>query len=213
MDQTAWAFYLEYAKSDVWWETQWLGRITCKCPLDLWIYQEILFRTRPDVIIETGTFHGGSALYLASLCDLIGTGRVVTIDIRQWGRRREHPRIRYLRGSSTDPEIVDQVKAEIADAERVMAILDSDHHKDHVLDELQAYGPLVTEDCYMVVEDTTTGQMISGFPGPAEAIEEFLESEKSFVVDRGCEKFLMTFNPGGYLRRAPGSDGHQTNGI
>lgn len=184
-----------------WGKTFWLGRLVCKCPLDLWIYQEILFRTRPDVIVETGTFHGGSALYLASLCDLIGNGRIVTIDLRQWGTKFEHPRIQFLRGSSTAPEVIDQVRAEITDAESVMVILDSDHDKDHVLSELEAYGPMVTEDCYLIVEDTTAGMMLPGYPGPAEAIEEFLQSNGSFVVDRDCEKFLMTFNPGGYLRR------------
>ena len=201
MDETSWAFYRRYGETDVWWDTHWLGCNVCKCPLDLWMYQEILFRTRPDVIIETGTFFGGSALYLASMCELLGNGRIVTIDVRVWGVRRDHPRILYLSGSSVAPEVVERVKDELEDAERVMVILDSDHHKDHVLSELQQYGPLVTKDCYMIVEDTPVGQMIDGFAGPAEAIEEYLQSEDSFVIDRSCEKFLMTFNPGGYLKR------------
>jgi cephalosporin hydroxylase len=205
MDDLGWAFYDKYGESGVWWDTHWLGCNVCKCPLDLWIYQEILHRTRPDVIIETGTFYSGSAYYLASLCDLLGNGRVVTIDVEDWGTRREHPRILYLDGSSTAPEVVDRVKAEITGAERVMVILDSDHHKDHVLSEMEAYGPMVTEGCYLIVEDTPTGRMSGrigdAYPGPAEAIDEFFESERPFVVDRECEKFLMTFNPGGYLKR------------
>jgi cephalosporin hydroxylase len=201
MDDLGWAFFRKYAESEVWWDTHWLGCNVCKCPLDLWIYQEIVSRTRPDVIIETGTFYGGSALYLASLCDLLGSGRVITIDVEQWGARREHPRILYLEGSSIAPEVVDRVKAEIAGADRVMAILDSDHKKDHVLGELEVYGPMVTEDCYLIVEDTPTSKMPGGYLGPAEAIEEFLQSDRSFVIDPDCEKFLMTFNPGGYLKR------------
>lgn len=80
MDEISWAFYRNYGASNVWWDTHWLGAHVVKCPFDLWMYQEILFRTRPDVIIETGTFFGGSALYMASLCDLLGNGRVITID-------------------------------------------------------------------------------------------------------------------------------------
>jgi cephalosporin hydroxylase len=201
MDEIGWAFYRKYGESGVWWDTHWLGCNVCKCPLDLWMYQEIIHRTRPDVIIETGTFFGGSALYLASLFDLLDNGRVVTIDVRVWGVRREHPRILYLSGSSVDAEIVERVKAEIADAEKVMVILDSDHQKDHVLRELEIYGPMVTEDCYLIVEDTPAAKMIEDYEGPAEAIDDYLGSNNSFVVDPSCEKFLMTFNPGGYLKK------------
>ena len=204
MDEIGWAFYRHYGQNGVWIYTNWLGVAVYKCPLDLWMYQEILVHTKPDVILETGTAAGGSALYLASLCDLTDHGRIVTIDIEEREGRPEHPRILYLSGSSVAPEVVDRVKVEIADAKRVMVILDSDHHKDHVLQELQTYGPLVSEDCYMIVEDMAAGEMISEFrPGPSDAVEEFLESNQSFVVDPSCERFLMTFNPGGYLKRVP----------
>jgi cephalosporin hydroxylase len=200
MDDVDWAFYRAYGESGVWWDTHWLNCNVCKCPLDLWIYQEILHRTRPDVIVETGTFYGGSALYLASMCDLIGNGRVISIDIKDWGTRRDHPKILYLDGSSIAPEVVNRVKTEVDGVERVMVILDSDHKKDHVLGELQAYAPLVTEGCYLIVEDTPAAK-IEGYPGPAEAIEEFFASDSSLVVDPECEKFRMTFNPGGYLKK------------
>jgi cephalosporin hydroxylase len=206
MDEIGWAFYRHYGENGVWIYTHWLGVAVYKCPLDLWMYQEILVRTRPDVIVETGTAAGGSALYLASLFDLIGNGRVVTVDIEDKEDRPDHSRILYLNGSSVAPEVVDRVKAEVKDASRVMVILDSDHTKDHVLRELQTYGPMVSEDCYLIVEDMVTGEMIENFgPGPRDAVEEFLESTESFVVDPGCEKFLMTFNPGGYLKRVPPS--------
>ena len=204
METTAWAFYFEYARANVWKKTRWLGTILYKCPLDLWMYQEILFNTRPDVIIETGTYRGGSALYLASMCDLLDNGRIITVDIEEKEDRPEHPRILYLTGSSIAPEIVDRVKAEIADSSKVMVILDSDHHKEHVLEEMEAYGPLVSEGCYLIVEDTPTGQILPDFgPGPSDAIEEFLTSNGSFVIDPDCEKFLMTFQPDGYLKRLP----------
>jgi cephalosporin hydroxylase len=204
MDEVSWAFYLRYAESRVWLErTPWLGTPVRKCPLDLWIYQEIMFRTQPDVIIETGTLFGGSALYLASICDLLANGRVISIDIEENEDRPSHPRILYLTGSSVAPEVIDRVKAEVADASRVMVILDSDHHDDHVLGELHAYGPLVTEGCYLIVEDTLAGQFSPGRwgAGPSAAIQKFMSSNQSFVTDTSSEKFLMTFNPGGYFKR------------
>src|SRR4029453_10122114 len=125
MDEVIWEFFRRYGESGVWWHTEWLGTAASKCPFDLWVYQEIMFRTRPDVIIETGTLFGGSALYLASMCDLLGNGRVITIDIEEGKRERpSHPRILYLKGSSVAPEIVDRVKDEISDSDRVMVILD-----------------------------------------------------------------------------------------
>ena len=207
MDEISWAFYLRYAKSWVWYErTCWLGTSVRKCPLDLWVYQEILFRTQPDVIVETGTLFGGSALYLASMCDLLGNGRVVSIDINKEEGRPTHPRVLYLTGSSVASEVVDRVRGEIADTDRVMVILDSDHHNDHVLAELQAYGRLVTEDCYLIVEDTLAGLNAERWgTGPSGAIQEFMTSNQSFVIDSSCEKFLMTFNPGGYLKRVRNS--------
>ncbi len=195
MDQVTEAFFRLYAESQVWRDTTWLGKRALKCPLDLWVYQEILFRTRPDVIIETGTSAGGGALFLASMCDLINHGRVVTIDIKRQ-RRPKHERITYLNGSSLEVDV------RVADGERVMVVLDSDHSKEHVLAELRKYGPLVSEGCYLIVEDTSVRLALPDFgPGPAEAVEEFLKETSDFVVDRDCEKFLLTFNPGGYLRR------------
>ena len=203
MDEITWAFYVRYSETRVWYErTHWLGTSVRKCPLDLWIYQEILFRTQPDVIVETGTLYGGSALFLASMCDLLGNGRVISIDIKDDEDRPAHPRIVYLAGSSVAPEVVDRVRGEITDTDRVMVILDSDHHNDHVLAELRAYGPLVTEDCYLIVEDTMAGFSPERWgTGPSAAIQDFMTSNQSFVIDPSCEKFLMTFNPGGYLKR------------
>ncbi len=195
MDEAAANFLRRYAESQVWRETFWLGRRALKCPLDLWIYQEILYRTRPDLIIETGTSAGGSALFLASICDLLDNGRVVSIDIRKQ-KRPKHERITYLNGSSLSVEVKTENQG------RVMVILDSNHSKDHVLAELHKYGPVVSPGCYLIVEDTATGITSTDFgPGPAEAVAEFLEGNQDFIVDPDCEKFALTFNPGGYLRR------------
>lgn len=182
----------------------WFGHLLLKCPLDLWIYQELLVRTRPDVVIETGTWQGGSALYLATVFDLIGRGRVITVDVTTKPGRPEHPRISYVTGSSTDPSIVALVR-EAVGRDRAMVILDSDHHAAHVYDEIVAYGPLVHVGDYLVVEDG----IVNGHPvwedfgaGPWEAVDRLLSESDEFVVDERCERFLMTFNPRGYLRRS-----------
>ena len=185
-----------------WQISSWLGIPALKCPLDLFVYQQILFETRPAVIVETGTAAGGSALFLASMCDLLGQGDVITIDIVDRCQAR-HPRIAQLVGSSIDPEIIRQVQDRVA-GRPAMVILDADHSKDHVLAELVAYSPLVPVGSYVVVEDSN----IHGHPvgwqygeGPTEAIQEFLRQRDDFVIDRAREGQLLTFNPGGYLRR------------
>ena len=197
-------YYNGYALGKTWNSTFWLGVRTQKCPLDLWVYQEIIHEIRPDVIIETGTLNGGSALFLASMCDLIGKGSVITIDISHKEALPQHPRITCLLGSSVSDEIVQHVRSRIREGETVMAILDSDHHCDHVLSELRTYGALVTTGSYLIVEDTNINghPVLSHFgPGPMEAVEEFLRENKDFGVDREKEKFYLTFNPSGYLRK------------
>ena len=201
LNETVHAFAREYGERGVVMGTFWMGRHVYKCPTDLWIYQELLHVTKTDLVIETGTHSGGSALFLASMCDLMGRGSVVTIDIDPQDDLPEHPRIKYVKGSSVSPDVLEQVRAEAADAERVMVILDSDHSKDHVRAELEEYAPLVSEGCYLIVEDTMAGVLPGHGPGPDEAIQEFLAQNDSFAVDPVCEKFHMTFQPGGYLKR------------
>ncbi len=197
-------FHEQYYESGVWRDTFWLGVKTFKCPLDLWIYQEILFELRPRYVIETGTAAGGSALFLASVCDLLGGGEVITIDIEEQANRPAHPRIKYLRGSSVDEKLVCQIKDIVKDAGPVMVVLDSDHSKEHVLDELRIYGEMVTEESYLIVEDTNVNGhpvfQLHG-PGPWEAVEQFLRETDCFVADGEREKFFVTFNPKGYLRK------------
>jgi cephalosporin hydroxylase len=192
-----------FYESDVWTRATWLGAQALKNPLDLWVYQEIVFETRPEVIVETGTYRGGSALFLASICDLVGAGEVVSIDIEP---EREdyprHPRITYLAGrSSTDPDVVAEV-SERAAGKPLLVVLDSDHSRAHVAAELDVYAPLVPFGCYLIVEDSNIGLIRKDLvPGPLEAVEDFLAGTDEFEIDREREKFLITFNPSGYLRR------------
>ncbi len=185
-------------------DLNWMGFRTHKCPMDLWTYQEILVETQPDVIIEAGTRFGGSAAYLAGICDLLGRGRVITIDLKQLSGQPQHPRIEYLLGLSASPPILAQLRQRIEPGERVMVILDSDHRYDNVLAELEAYHPLVSPGCYLIVEDSN----VNGHPawpehgpGPMEALEAFLPRHPEFRVDTSRERFLLTMNPSGFLLR------------
>ena len=184
----------------------WMGHEMFKCPLDLWIYQEMIVRDKPDLIIEVGTYKGGSALVLAHICDLVGSGRIITIDpdASHDAIRPQHPRIEYVRGSSTDPAIFAKVKKAAEGCSNVLVILDGDHRCPQVLEELRMYHPLISMNGFIIVEDTN----INGHPtypdfgpGPWEAVDAFMAENKQFVPDRTCERFMLTMNPRGYLRR------------
>jgi cephalosporin hydroxylase len=192
------------AKRRTWRNTYWRGVPVFKCPLDLWVYQEILHEVRPDVIIETGTLYGGSAYYLASICDLLEQGQVITIDIEPLPDRPSHPRLTYLTGSSTDPDVVAKVDARIGEGTRVLVVLDSDHSREHVLSELDVWHSRVSTDSYLIVEDTNiNGHPVTEHlgPGPWEAVNEWLAKHPDFRRDPNREKFFLTFNPRGYLQR------------
>lgn len=183
----------------------WEDVVILKNPLDLWLYQEVLFSTRPDLIIETGTAHGGSALFLARILDIIGHGRIITVDTNTASERPVHPRITYVTGSSTSPEVVDGLRREAENSDRVMVILDSDHSAAHVRNELERLSPLVTPGCFLVVEDTNVNghpARPAHGPGPMEAVVDFMKtSEHRFIADQSMERYFMTFNPRGWLRR------------
>jgi Cephalosporin hydroxylase len=183
----------------------WFGYEMYKCPLDLWTYQEIIVGERPDLIVETGTYKGGSALFLATIFDLLGHGEVITIDVdlTHQAPRPQHPRITYLTGSSVDPSVLAEVERR-AEGRKVMVILDADHACEHVLAELRAYRRFIPLNGWMIVEDTN----INGHPtypdfgpGPWEAVEAFLSEDDQFIADRTRERFILTMNPRGFLRR------------
>lgn len=202
-------YYDSSRSGGTWHDTFWQGIPTWKCPLDLWVYQEIIFDQRPDVIVETGTAFGGSALFLSTMCDLVGNGRVITVDVEHRDGRPEHERLSYLLGSSTAPENVQQIEGAVPENGSVLVILDSDHSERHVLEELRTYSRFVAEGGYLIVEDTN----VNGHPvrpdfgpGPMEAVDAFLQENGDFAVDPGKEKFYMTFNPRGFLKRASGGE-------
>jgi cephalosporin hydroxylase len=196
----------------------WLGRPVIQFPQDLAALQEIIWDTRPDLIIETGIAHGGSLIFHASMLQLLSNdGRVlgIDIDIREHNRAEieAHPmfeRIDMIQGSSIDDAIAAQVAAISTEAKRVMVVLDSNHTHEHVLRELELYAPLVTEGCYLVVCDTLIEDMPEGsFPNrpwdkgdnPRTAVDAFLETTERFEVDTALDaKLQISVAPGGYLK-------------
>lgn len=196
----------------------WLGRPIIQLPQDMLAVQELIWETKPDLIVETGIAHGGSLIYYASLLELIGgEGGVlgIDIDIREHNRVEivNHPmfkRISMLEGSSTDDIIVREVYKIAGDKQRVMVVLDSNHTHEHVLKELQLYSPLVTKDCYLVVFDTLIEDMPEdSFPdrpwgrgnNPKTAVWEFLKTNDRFKIDKEIEgKLVITTAPDGYLK-------------
>jgi cephalosporin hydroxylase len=183
-----------------------------KNPLDLWMMQQIIYEQRPDFIVETGTWRGGSALYWASLLDGMGleNSRVLTVDLQDLTQEAaSHPLwkkyVEFYLGSSTDPAVVSQI-ARRAKGRKTIVTLDSNHVMLHVLRELRAYSPMVNRGSYLIVEDTH----LDGIPthpeegaGPMAATLRFLREggSQNFEQDLGREAMVMTFNPGGWLRR------------
>lgn len=197
---------------------QWMGRPIIQFPQDIIATQEIIWRTRPDLIVETGIAHGGSLVFYASMLELLGgDGRVlgIDIDIRPHNRAaiEVHPmkkRIDMIEGSSVDEAVVARVRETAARHERVLVVLDSNHTHEHVLRELQLYSPLVTPGSYLLAFDTIIEDMPPRFsadrpwaPGnnPKTAVREFLKGTDRFEIDHEIEsKLLITVAPGGYLR-------------
>ncbi len=201
----------------------WMGRPVIQLPEDLVRTQEVLYRIKPDVIIETGVAHGGSLIYYASLCKAMGKGRVIGIDIEIRPHNRAaieahelSPLITLLEGSSTSPEIVQRVKSLVAPGETTVVFLDSCHTKQHVADELEAYHNLVTPGSYIVatdgvmqdLHDVPRGDPEWSWDNPTAAAVEFSQRHPEFSVEQPHWPFNesalsqnITHWPGAWLRR------------
>jgi len=201
----------------------WMGRPVIQLPEDMIRIQEVIYRVKPDVLIETGVAHGGSLIYYASLFKAMGRGRVIGVDIEI----RPHNRvaieshevsdcITLIEGSSTAPEVVEAVKACIRPAEVVMVVLDSCHSKAHVLEELEAYAPLVTKDSYIVATDGIMHWLGNAprtnedwlWNNPKAAADEFVAAHPGFdnrqpvfPFNEGSIKDMVTYWPGAWIRK------------
>lgn len=218
-------FHKYYEKSRIWEKNTFFGVPMWKLPFDAFVIQELIVDIRPEFIIETGTGHGGSAMFYASICELLGEGRVITIDIEDkvdMNKVKEYEwsdKITFLHGGSTNPLMIEQIYKDTGwkDLERfyygngALVLLDSWHTKEHVLKEMEIYHKFVHDDSYMIVEDSHA----NGNPvpweyddeGPMGAIDEWLRThDDDWLVDYECEKHLMTFNPKGYLKKIGGKE-------
>ncbi len=198
---------------------EWLGLPIIQMPTDVVLAQEIIWRTKPDVIIETGVARGGSVLFYSSMMRLLGRGSVVAIDIEIRPHNREAieshefaDRVTLIEGSSVDPMVLGQVDEIVAGKERVMVVLDSDHTHEHVLDELRAYTKYVTPGQFMIVADTVVEDIPvqdhrprRWGPGnnPKTAVHQYLQENPGvYDVDEFCNsKLLMSSSRGGYLQK------------
>lgn len=202
----------------------WLGRPIIQLPDDMIRLQEVIYRVQPDVIVETGIAHGGSLIYSASLCQMLGKGRVIGVDIEIRPKNRQaieaHPLASYItmfEGDSTSAPVVDKVREQIRPGEKVIVFLDSCHTRDHVLKELEAYGPLVTSGSYIVAMDGIMKDVV-GAPrtspdwdtnNPQTAVNDFLKSHSEFVLEEppfpfneGLVTDRVTYWPNAFLRRS-----------
>jgi cephalosporin hydroxylase len=218
--QTAVKFMMDSAAHKYTYNFTWLGRPIIQFPQDIIALQEIIWKVRPDLIIETGIAHGGSLIFSASMLELIGgEGRVlgIDIDIREHNRKEieNNPmakRITMIQGSSVDNSVVDEVKQFAKGSKRVIVILDSNHTHEHVMQELNAYSSLVTPGSYLIVFDTAVEDLPEGYDwgarpwgkgnNPKTAVREFLRQHQEFVIDNSVHnKLLITVAPDGYLKR------------
>jgi cephalosporin hydroxylase len=196
----------------------WLGLPIIEYPQDLVAMQELCWRVKPDLIVETGVARGGSIIFYASMLELLRNhGRVLGVDIEIRPHNRtaieSHPladRVTLIEGSSTDELVIEEVRRHAAEAQRILVVLDSNHTREHVRRELELYAPLVTRGSYIVVFDTVIEYMshedIGDRPwgpgnSPLTAVDDWLRTTSRFVVDREIDaKLLISAAPGGYLR-------------
>lgn len=198
----------------------WMGVPIIQMPADIMATQEVIWNTKPDIIIETGVARGGSVLFMASLFEAMGNGQVIGVDIDIRAHNRQsieaHPmskRITLIEGGSVDEDTLNEVRKNIPKGAKVMVVLDSDHSRDHVLAECRAYGALVTEGCYLVVADTIVGHMDEDiapkkrsklwFRGnePLAGLNDYLAENDRFEIDPVLNgKLVVSSSPGGYLR-------------
>jgi cephalosporin hydroxylase/glycosyltransferase involved in cell wall biosynthesis len=203
-DELKAAFTDAFWRSLAWQETTWLGHRVANCPTDLLVYQELIARLRPDWIIETGTGDGGRALFLASVCGLLEHGEVLSIDERHGGEVPKHDRLTYVTGHPLSPKIVRHVAETVGESPTALVVLGSPGPKQRPLREFEAYAPFVPVGSYVVVERT----IVNGHPvwpnfglGPMEAVKDIVGTRRDFVADPLMERFALTFNPGGFLKR------------
>lgn len=186
-------------------QTHYCGIRTLKNPMDFWVYQEMIFEQKTDVVIEIGNNFGGSTFALAHFLDNIDNGRIIAIDIshsKVVESVKKHPRITWIEGDAVS--VFSQVKNLVGSNERVLVIDDSAHTFENTIGILHNYSSLLSPGEYFVIEDSIChhGLDVGPSPGPYEAITEFISShQEEFEIDREKESFFITWNPKGFIRK------------
>lgn len=211
-------FFIETTKYNYTYHFDWLGIPIIQYPQDMVAMQELVWKLKPDLIIETGVARGGSLIFYSSLLELIGKGVVlgIDIDIRTNNRKaiESHPmfkRISLIEGSSISEETLAKVKKTVVGKEVIMVLLDSNHTHEHVIEELKLYSNFVTKGSYLVVFDTVIDDLPDNLVSnrswgkgnsPKSAVHEFLKTHSEFEIDKSIQnKLLLTVAPDGYLKR------------
>lgn len=185
-------------------QVHYRGVPTWKNVFDLWVIQEIIHETRPEIVVEIGSKFGGTTLWLSDAMKTAASGSVISVDLKR--PQIDFPEnVRFIEGDSIAPATVAQVQG-LCGRRRTMLLADGNHAADHVFQELVLYGPMVAPGCYFVVEDGIVDVMDwqQYQPGPLVAVQRFLAENSSFVPDERREKFILTYAPGGFLKRIGG---------
>ena len=216
LEQAAFEWLKVAAKNKMSYETEWFGVPIIQTPEDIVLMQELIFKVKPDFVIETGIAHGGSLMLYASLLEVLGKGKVIGIDIDIRKHNRDaiesHPlfrRIDLIEGSSISEDVVKKIQDLVPHKSSVVVCLDSNHYRRHVLNELKLYRQLVNPGSYIVVFDTISSALAdSGIAdasfrdnGPMEAINDFLKIDDNFVIDEEFNKLYLSMSHNGYLKR------------
>ena len=211
-------FLIDSCKYKYSYNFNWLGRPIIQYPQDIIALQEIIWLTKPDLIIETGIAHGGSLIFSASMLELIGNNGLVVgidIDIRKHNKIaiQKHPlfkRIKMIEASSIDKSTIQTVKKYVKGKKSILVYLDSNHTEEHVLKELELYSPFVTKNNYLIVFDTVVNDMpdscFTNRPwkkgdSPKTAVKKFLKNNRGFIIDTHFDKLLISVAPSGYLKK------------
>jgi cephalosporin hydroxylase len=201
----------------------WMGRPMIQLPEDMMRIQEVIWEHQPDVVIETGVAHGGSLIFYSTLFKAMGKGRIIGVEVELRSHNRKaindhilKPYITIVDGSSIDPDTVAEVRSLIKPGEKVMVMLDSNHTKEHVLEELRAYGPMVTPGCYIVAADGIMEQVAGGprtkpdwkVSNPKQAAIAFTQENPDFVIEEpvwpfneGVVRERVTYWPSAFVKR------------
>jgi len=197
-------------------ELKWLGRPIIQFGSNMVMLQELIWEVKPDIFIETGIAHGGSLIYTASLFEMMGNGKVIGIDVEIREHNRiaivAHPmykRISMIEGSSVSGTTIAELEKQLEPDKKVMVMLDSNHSREHVLNEMQLYSKYIPVGSYLIVQDGAQ-KWVADIPrgkaewiddNPLNAIDDFLKSNNDFVVDETYTRLGISSSPGGYLKR------------